>query len=88
MKPLILIGLSTGLLLQACSHVSYVKIFPDGSRLEVDAAEFGTDKALSGFRYQSDTARLEIDSLDQNQTKGLAAIVEGAVRGAAKGLKP
>lgn len=88
MKPLILIGLSTGLLLQACSHISYVKTFQDGTKLEVTGVEIGTDKALEGFRYQSDAVQMEVDSLEQNQTNGLAAIVEGAVRGAAKGLKP
>lgn len=69
--------------LQACSYVSYKR-----GDIEVTGFEIGTDKALADFSYESDAAKIAIGSLDQNQTNGLSAIVEGAVKGAVKGAKP
>ena len=74
------------LTMASCSYVTYTRN-ADGS---VSAAgfEIGVDKALSGFRYQNGDIEMAIDSLDQNQTNGLAAITEAVVKGAIKGATP
>jgi len=77
---LLLIGLA------GCSYVTYTRN-PDGS-ITASGFEIGTDKALSGFRYQNGEVDMAIDSLDQNQTNALSAITEAAVKGAVKGAKP
>lgn len=70
------------LLLSGCSYVHYQK-----GDVDVIGIELGTDKALAGFKYESDTAQVTLDSLDSNQTNSLSAIVEGATKGAIKGIK-
>jgi len=71
-----------------CSHIHYVRTYADGSTLDVVGDELGVDKALSGFKYQTGDTNIGIDSLDQNQTNGLAAITEAVVKGAIKGVAP
>lgn len=75
-------------LLAGCSSASYTKTFPDGTTLEASAFEFGTDKALAGLKYESSDVKISLESMDSNQTKGLAAIAEGFAKGVMKGAKP
>ena len=84
MKFIIYVAFS--LMMVGCSYVNYVRN-PDGS-VSASGFEIGVDKALSGFHYQNGDIELAIDSLDQNQTNGLAAITEAVVKGAIKGAKP
>jgi hypothetical protein len=80
------------LFMAGCSAATYTRTNPDGSTVSVSGYELGTDKALSGFRYDGDghgAVKMSVDGLDQNQTNGLAqvnqfvqSVVEGAVRGA------
>lgn len=75
-------------MLAGCSSASYTKTFPDGTTLEASAFEFGTDKELAGLKYESADVKISLESLDSNQTKGLAAVSEGVARGVVKALKP
>ena len=82
------IGLLALFLLASCSSASYTKTFKDGTTLEASAFEFGTDKQLTGLTYKSEGVEISLESLDSNQTKGLAAVSEGVARGVVKALKP
>lgn len=73
-------------ILAGCSSASYVKTFPDGTTLEASAFEFGTDKELAGLKYESADVKISLESLDSNQTKGIAAVSEGVARGVVKAL--
>ncbi len=75
--------LLVSLLLSACSYGHYHK-----DNVDIYSYEFGTDQALAGLHYKSDTAELSIDGLNREQTKGLEAVVSGAVQGTMKGIKP
>lgn len=76
------------LLLAGCSSASYIKTFPDGTTLEASAFEFGTDKELTGLKYESADVKISLESLDTNQTRGLAAVAEGVAKGVMKAAKP
>jgi hypothetical protein len=69
--------------LAGCSYISYER---DG--LTVTGFEFGTDKALAGFAYETKDGRVTVESLDKNQTNTLSAIAEGITKGAINGVKP
>ncbi len=56
--------------------------------VDIVAYEFMTDKALSGLYYKSQDVEVSLDGLDRIQTKGAAAITEGAVKGVIKGILP
>lgn len=93
-----IIPIITLILLTGCSIASYTRQNPDGSTVTVRGFEIGTDKALSGFSYDGDgkgAVRVGLNSLDANQTTGLAQfnqllsmIVEGTAKGVMAGAKP
>lgn len=70
------------LLLTGCSYVHYQR-----GDVSVIGLEIGTDKALAGFSYQTESAKVSLDSMDSNQTNSLSAIAEGITKGAIKGAK-
>lgn len=75
----------------ACSTVSYTRWNADGSVIEFDAWETGTDKALDGLDYEGADFKLHVDSVDRNQTRGMEEVnkfIEHAVQGAVQGMKP
>lgn len=69
--------------LTGCSYISYVS-----ENVSVIGIEFGTDKALAGFSYETTNGKVNIESLEKNQTNGLEALAEGITKGAIKGAKP
>lgn len=75
------------LLLSGCSVANYQRT-EGPTTVSVWGLEFGTDKALAGFNYKSNTAEVAIESLEAQQTKGLEAIVAGAIKGASLAVKP
>lgn len=93
-----IVWLIAAALLTGCSIASYTRQNPDGSTVTVRGFEIGTDKALSGFSYDGDgkgAVSVDINSLDANQTKGMAQlnqfislIVEGTAKGLVAGAKP
>lgn len=76
MRTLLLIFLT------GCSYVHYQR-----GDVSVVGIELGTDKALAGFSYQTESAKVSLDSMDSNQTDSLEAIAEGITKGAIKGAK-
>lgn len=78
--------------------MSYTGKSPDGNVTTAWGIKFGTDSAIKDFagNYNKDGSRsITLGSSDANQTAGMAqanqfisTIVEGAVKGAAAGLKP
>ena len=78
--------------------MSYNGTNPDGSQTAAWGWKLGTDSAIKDFagNYNKDGSRsITLGSSDANQTAGMAqanqfisTIVEGAVKGAAAGLKP
>jgi len=76
-------------LLSGCSLAHYHRA-TDGT-VDVYGAELGVQKALAGFVYSGDAQgvmHLKIESINEDQTKALEAVVSGAVQGAVKGVKP
>lgn len=70
------------LLLSGCSYVHYQR-----GDVDVTGIEFGTDKALAGFTYKTDSAEVSLESMESNQTDSLSAMAEGITKGAIKGIK-
>jgi hypothetical protein len=81
-----------------CSIKNYTGKFSDGSETHAWICKFGTDTAVKDFSgsVNKDGSRsFALGSSDSNQTAGMeqanqfiSTIVEGAVKGAAAGLKP
>lgn len=75
-----------------CSVAHYVR-HPDGS-VEAYGYALGTDTALDGFMYQTDSkgvVQLQMQGVDQNQSNGLKQInqfVQAVVAGVVAGAKP
>lgn len=78
------------ILVQGCSSANYKRTDPNGVVVEASANEFATDKKIQGFEYEAttDSVKVKLKDMDSNQTNGLSAIVEAAVKGAVKGVKP
>jgi hypothetical protein len=76
---LLLIGLT------GCTYSHY----SDG-KITAYGWSFGSNNALEGMQYgqNKEGTQFQIKGLEQNQTDGLKAIVEGAVAGTVKGIKP
>lgn len=79
----LIVPLMLTLCLTSCSYIRY-----DRGDVSVVGLEVGTNKALSGFSYESDVAKVNIESLDKDQTDGLKAITEGITAGVLKGVRP
>jgi hypothetical protein len=81
-----------------CSIMDYSGKSPDGSETHAWGIKLGTDSAIKDFAgtVSKDGSRsITLGSSDANQSAGMAqanqfisTIVEGAVKGAAAGLKP
>lgn len=75
---LMLIVVASFALLQGCSFGIY-----SGEKSTLIGIEFGTKSAFEGLEHHrdADTFDLSIQSRSKDSTEGLAAIVEGVVRG-------
>lgn len=70
------------LMMTGCSYVHYQR-----GDVSVIGLEVGTDKALAGFSYETESAKVSLESMKSNQTDSLEAIAEGITKGAIKGAK-
>jgi hypothetical protein len=71
-----LVPIVLALVLTSCSYIRYER-----EDVSVVGLEIGVNKALSGFNYETDNAKVNIESLDNNQTDGLKALTEGITTG-------
>jgi hypothetical protein len=74
--------------IEGCAILTYDHVLADGQHYHIWGAALGTTKSIEDFKLTSGDKSMSIGKFNEDQTKGVEAIVAGAIKGASMVIKP